>query len=629
MNALVKIFEDLSYPQVLDIAEEFYFHTDEELNKQDFERKFAQYLETTSNADEVISRYKRNPGLETTEKEKAVELFNFQVARKADMIEGFERDVTFLNASEPGTGKTFVALSAAETEKRPIIIVCPKQVMLTWYMLAVKSEVEILCICNYDMFITGNMYSLSGKVDLEKLPKVENPYLRRVEKAGRGAKKVVEFEWKNLPERTLIVFDEAHLCKNIGTLRTSLMLGAYNYAKHPENRWKHINILLMSATIIEKKHNLKPFMYVLGYANTPGEKSVVDAPDFSVKTFGYKLLAEKRMTRATMKQAREALGDFHTSDIRTKKFKLEDKDRARIQELCENIRNVLIGGQGKKAGNHLAVRMQARQEIEALKMGIFFSELKTQLAAGYAVAFFVNFIPSLEALISMIQKDMPDEPISVIRGGQAAYERLRNIDDFQNGKSRIIVAMIGAGGTGIGLHDVKGIRPHYGLHSPPESITQMIQGLGRLDRLGSKSNSVQRIVFIADTIEEKIADGLLKKMKTIGELNGEEDGADNLFLFEEIHSYDEGEPMDNLSASAKSSSSKSGADSGGSAGEIKVVVNKKRNDITVTVPDYMVDAFEDGLPAVAMSTMRIEGDHYIFSLDHRAAIQEFLTGLVQ
>jgi superfamily II DNA/RNA helicase len=229
----------------------------------------------------------------------------------------------------------------------------------------------------------------------------------------------------------------------------------------------------------------------------------------------------------------------------------------------------------------------------------------------------------------MIQKDMPDEPISVIRGGQAAYERLRNIDDFQNGKSRIIVAMIGAGGTGIGLHDVKGIRPHYGLHSPPESITQMIQGLGRLDRLGSKSNSVQRIVFIADTIEEKIADGLLKKMKTIGELNGEEDGADNLFLFEEIHSYDEGEPVDNLSASAKSSSSKSGADSGSSAGEIKVVVNKKRNDITVTVPDYMVDAFEDGLPAVAMSTMRIEGDHYIFSLDHRAAIQEFLTGLVQ
>jgi hypothetical protein len=43
----------------------------------------------------------------------------------------------------------------------------------------------------------------------------------------------------------------------------------------------------------------------------------------------------------------------------------------------------------------------------------------------------------------------------------------------------------------------------------------------------------------------------------------------------------------------------------------------------------MVDAFEDGLPAIAMSTMRIEGDHYIFSLDHRAVIQEFLTTLVQ
>lgn len=617
MNTLVQIFEELSYPQVLDIAEEFYFHTDQELGKSDFERRFATYLQETGNLDEVVSRYKRNPDLETTEKERAVELFNFQVTRKADMIEGFEKDITFLNASEPGTGKTFVALSAAETEKRPIIIVCPKQVMLTWYMLAVKSEVEILCICNYDMFITGNMYALSGKVDLEKLPKVDNPYLRRVEKQGRGSKKVVEFEWKNLPERTLIIFDEAHACKNVGTLRTSLMLGAYDYARHPENRWKHINILLLSATIIEKKHNLKPFMYVLGYAKSPSEKNAVDAPDFSVKNFGYKLLAEKRMTRATMKQAREALKDFHTSDIRTKMFKLEDKDRARIQELCESIRNVLKGSTGKKAGNHLAIRQQARQEIEALKMGIFFAELKVQLAAGYAVALFVNFIPSLDALVSMIRKEMPDEPISTIRGGQAAYDRLQQIDNFQNGTSRIMVAMMGAGGTGIGLHDIKGIRPHYGFHSPPESITQMIQALGRLDRLGSKSNSVQRIVFVAGTIEEKIAEGLLKKMQTIGELNGEEDAIDNIFLYEEIHAYTEAQPA---SQSSPSSSK---------AGEIRVVVNKARKEIAISVPDYMVDAFENGLPPAAMSSMRLDGDRYIFSLDHRAVLQEFLTTLVQ
>lgn len=614
MSQLVQIFEGLTYPQVLDIAEEFYFHTNVELGKSAFEKRLAEFLIEENYADEVLSRYKKNPDLETSKPEKAVDLFNFQVARKNDMIEGFEKHVTFLNSSEPGTGKTFVALSAAETEKRPIIIVCPKQVMLTWYMLAVKSEVEILCICNYEMFITGNMYVFSGKIDLEKLPKVENPYLRRVETSGRGQKKTVEFEWKNLPERTLIVFDEAHYCKNLTALRTKLMLGAYTYAKHPENRWKHINVLLLSATIIEKKSNLVTFMYVLGYANSVKEKTIVDDPNFSVKEFGYKLLSERRMTRATMKEAREALGDFHTSDIRTKMFKLEEADRKRIQELCEEIRKVLQAGEGKRPKNHLAIRLKARQEIEAIKMGIFVEEFK-KLKDKYAVVIFVNFLGSHEALVSMIRKEFPEEPISVIKGGQGAYERLQEIENFQKGISNVMISMIGAGGTGIGLHDVNGVKPRYGLHSPPESATQMVQTLGRLDRLGSKSDSVQRIVFIADTVEEKMAEGLLQKMKTINDLNGEDD-FDNIFLFDKIHAYEEtvSDPTPKLEREA---------------GEVKLSVDKPNKKIIVSIPDYMIDAFERGIPPEAVSSMQIDREKYLFSIEHLASIQEFLHDLTR
>lgn len=614
MNGLVQIFEGLTYPQVLDVAEEFYFHTDVELGKSDFERRLANFLEKEGYADEVQSRYKKNPDLETSSPEKAVDLFNFQVAKKNDMIEGMEKHITFLNSSEPGTGKTFVAISVAETEKRPIIIVCPKQVMLTWYMLCVKSEVEILCICNYEMFITGNMYLFSGKVDLEKLPKVENPYLRRVESKGRGAKKTVEFEWKNLPEKTMIVFDEAHYCKNLTALRTKLMLGAYVYAKHPENRWKHINILLLSATIIEKKANLIPFMYVLGFANSIKEKTVVETPEFSVKEFGYRLLSERRMTRATMKEARDALGDFHTSDIRTKMFKLEEKDRKRIQELCEEIRKVLQAGEGKRPKNHLAIRLQARQEIEAIKMGIFVEEYK-KLRDKYAVAIFVNFIESHKALTAMIRKEFPNEVISSIKGGQGAYERLQEIENFQKGISNVMISMIGAGGTGIGLHDVNGTKPRYGLHSPPESATQMVQTLGRLDRLGSKSDSVQRIVFIADTIEEKMAEGLLKKMKVISELNGEDD-FDNIFLYDQIHAYVETES--NVATKLERE-----------AGEIKIKLDKSKKQIIVSIPDYMVDAFEKGLPPVAVPSMQIDGDSYRFEEEHLAVIQEFLQDLTR
>jgi hypothetical protein len=425
-------------------------------------------------------------------------------------------------------------------------------------------------------------------------------------------KKVIDFEWMNIPERTVIVFDEAHYCKNVGTQRTQLLLSAYDYAKHPENRWKKINIILLSATIIEKKINLLPFMYVLGFAKTPKEKTILDNPNFSVREFGYKLMVEKRLTRATMKEAREALADFHTSDVRTKMFQLNEEDRQKIQALCQNIRDVLKSGEGKKSKNHLAVRLKARQEIEALKMGIIFNELKTQRAANYAVGVFVNFLQSHEALISMIRAEMPDEPISVIKGGQEAFERLRQVDDFQEGRSNIMITMITAGGIGIGLHDVNGVRKRYGLHSPPESATQTVQAIGRMDRLGSKSDSVQRLVFIKDTIEEKVAEGVLKKMQTIGDLNGEEDSADNIFLFDVVHNYEEA-PV---------------ADTVGEAGQVRISVDKKAKQMVVTVPDYMVDAFENGMPQIAKASVIIEGEKYRFKMEYYAIIQEFLEKLI-
>ena len=614
MNKLVQIFEGLKYQQVLDIADEFYFFPQKELKKADYDRQFALFLEKEGYADEVVARYDVNPGLETTKPEQAINLFAFQCAHKDTMIEGFDRHITFINASETGTGKTFVTLSFAETEKRPLMVICPKSVLLTWYLLAIKNEVEILAICNYETFISGKMYAFSSNLDMDNLPRVDNPYLKRVERTVKG-KKTIEFEWKNLPEKTMIVFDEAHYCKNLTAQRTQLLLSAYNYAKHPENRWRHINILLLSATIIEKKANLAPFMYVLGYSKNTRDKTALDRPDFSVRDFGYELLAQRRLTRCSMKEAREGLKDFRTSDIRTKMFKLNEGDRKKIQAACEEIRNVFTKSEGKKSKNHLAVRLKKRQEIEAIKVGVIFNEIKMLRPKGYSVVAFVNFQDSHAALVSMIKKEMPGEKISTIIGGQEASERLEQVDKFQAGEHCIAVVMIGAGGTGIGMHDIKGGLPKYTLISPPESATQLVQALGRVDRIGAKTDSVQRIVFIAETIEEQIAENLGKKMKMIGDLNGDEDSAaDNIFMFDIVHKFEENNESFENPLGAKS---------------IKVTVDQKTSTIIVEVPDYMVDAFENGVPQAAITTMKIKGSAYHFDLQHRAIIQEFLDRLAR
>ena len=86
-------------------------------------------------------------------------------------------------------------------------------------------------------------------------------------------------------------------------------------------------------------------------------------------------------------------------------------------------------------------------------------------------------------------------------------------------KSKIIICNIKAGGVGISLHDKTGERPRASLISPTWSSIDLQQALGRIHRAGGKSKSLQRILYVANTIEEKIADKIKDKLKNINTLN--------------------------------------------------------------------------------------------------------------
>lgn len=620
MDRLADLISALTYDELLKVAADVGFTPHPESSKFELETGVTSHIIKGGREEEFLARLDSSFKVPA----KRLTLFNYQIAHKALMIEGLTENITFLNASETGTGKTYKTLSFAETDRRPLFVVCPKSMLLEWYLLAIRHKVEIVAICNYETLIKGKMYEFKADCDLDNLPRIDCPYIvkseekpkQKGEKAPRGSKQP-KFKWVNLPERTVVVFDEAHFCKNIGTQRTELLTTLYDYASHPENRWRNIRILLLSATIIEKRDNLRPFMYVLGYAKSPKDKTIIDSPEFSIREFGRKLKIERRMTRATMREAREALGDDHHSDIRTKMFKLNEKDRQNIERLCQEIREILTARKDKKHANPLAKRLALRQEIEAIKIGVLFSELKEQRSQGYSVVVFVNFKPSLSALQTLIGEQMPNEKYAVIVGGQSAAERLKQTEMFQEGQCDILLSMITAGGVGISLHDTKGGRPRYGLISPPESATQTIQALGRLDRIGAKTNSVQRIIFVADTIEDKIAASLEKKIQTIGDLNDSDD-ADNLFLYEVYHQY---EPKVDPEAQQPAVVS-SDADQ-----KISMKIDKTTKKIAVSVPNYMVDAFENGIPPKACLTMKVIGDKYMFGLEHYASIREYLTKL--
>ena len=115
---------------------------------------------------------------------------------------------------------------------------------------------------------------------------------------------------------------------------------------------------------------------------------------------------------------------------------------------------------------------------------------------------FVNFTQTLKTLQEMLHID------SVVYGEQDYDDRLRIIEEFQDNKTRIIILNIKAGGVGISLHDIAGGHPRVSLISPTWSSLDLVQALGRIHRAGGKTKSLQRIIYTADTVEERIADKL-------------------------------------------------------------------------------------------------------------------------
>ena len=135
------------------------------------------------------------------------------------------------------------------------------------------------------------------------------------------------------------------------------------------------------------------------------------------------------------------------------------------------------------------------------------------LENNYSVVIFVNFTQTLETLSQELHTDC------VIYGEQTYETRQKNIDKFMENKNRVIIVNIKAGGVGISLHDKLGNHPRASLISPTWSSVDLVQALGRIHRAGGKSKSLQRILYVANTIEEKIADKIQQKIANINTIN--------------------------------------------------------------------------------------------------------------
>ena len=139
--------------------------------------------------------------------------------------------------------------------------------------------------------------------------------------------------------------------------------------------------------------------------------------------------------------------------------------------------------------------------------------IEDAIADGFSVALFVNFTETLNAASARLKTNC------IFDGKTPDKVRDRNVELFQDDKERVILVNIQSGGVGLNLHDLNGKFPRMSIISPTFNPVPMRQTLGRIWRDDAKTKSIQRIVCVANTVEEIVCDNVQQKLDNLDTLN--------------------------------------------------------------------------------------------------------------
>lgn len=429
-------------------------------------------------------------------------LLSYQIPHLYQLYESFQVNKCVLDASDTGTGKTYVALALCNLLKLKPFIICPKSVICSWQNVAKQLNIEIFGVSNYESLINSKYYT-------SNMEKVKCPYMDK-------ENEIFVFYF---PHDIIIIFDEAHRCKNYKSITSKLLLSITK---------SNNKILLLSATITDKIECFKPFGVVFGlysehhkfkswlrrqfnmmkvqYKNIKLSKKLCDKISLDII---HKTIFPHKGSRIKIKE----LGDLFPKNQMTANL-YYCKNHEEIDKMYDLVNDAIKELKIKeKKAEALAKLIFARMKIELLKIPIFIDLAQDAIDNGYSVVIFTNFKETLHNLADKLNTDC------LILGEQNMEERQECIEDFQSNKKKVLITMMQCGGVGLSLHDIQGNNPRISLINPSWNGIEMKQALGRIHRAGAKTPALQRIIYCAQTYEEQICDLIDQKLKTIGTIN--------------------------------------------------------------------------------------------------------------
>lgn len=405
------------------------------------------------------------------------------------------------DVSDCGWGKTYVAAFTAKALGLKLAVLTPKATVPAFRRVLDELEVPWLFVENVERMLADRVW-----VDRVEIPQPE------AKRAVVGEQ--FEWRWKLPDEQLLLVFDEAHRFAGQETINGHLFGAA------PIDPVSGKYVMAMSATLADSPLQLKWVLHQLKKVHESRflewclSKGGCVRNRFRQLEYigGMPLMNELNQEIVGRHGFRGRVADLpkgefpeNTVDV----MAVEVENQTALDEEYERaLRELEL-----EAPTAQVVMLRARQLAEHAKLAAMIDYTQDLLEDGQSVVVFVCFRDSLDRF----QTVFPDA--AVIHGDQTAEERQESIYRFQSNQTRVVVSTIQAGGVGVSLHDLHGGHPRFVLISPSFSARDVQQALGRCPRNGAKTPVQQRLVFAADTMEERVLRKVKGKLDRIEMLN--------------------------------------------------------------------------------------------------------------
>ena len=402
-----------------------------------------------------------------------------------------------IDGSDCGIGKTYHAAAVCREMGLIPAVVARKSGIATWNRVCGIFNLTPLFVVSWESAKTGHF-----------------KYAQRTRDTVSGK---YSYHWQ-LPRNVMLIFDEAHMACNDNSQnyalwqaakgRASISLSA-TFADRPARLRGLLNLLNIVAPDDFSNWLAKRGHFVNRYNEQESLSPIDDMKEIHkilYPRYGCRLSDDHPAVRAFFPEAKYAVEIVNIGKQE------QDKQNELYAQLLVTVERYRALGQQAYA---LVADLRYRQMSELLKADSLIDLVDDYREQEKAVCVFVNFRETLKYLAQKLKTK------SLIFGTQDRFGISREgvIDDFQSGKTDLILSMVSAGGQSISLHDLYGKKARVSLVCPTYDPIALQQVFGRTHRSGSKTKPIIKLVYAANTVEEKVATTVNEKINNIKALN--------------------------------------------------------------------------------------------------------------